>query len=141
MHQDVAAFVRGCVVCDRARAGFDGQQAHLTPLPKEPMFYRWGVDLAGEFPVTARGYKYVFIAVEHFSKHVELVPLRDKTPAETAAAMTEVLCRFAAPAETVTDGGGEFEDAFDDLLRACFVDHRVTSAYHPQANGMAERVV
>jgi len=141
LHQDVAAYVRSCAVCDRAKAGFDGQQAQLTPLPIEPMFYRWGVDLAGEFPVTARGYKYVFIAVEHFSKHVELVPLRDKTPAETAAAMTEVLCRFAAPAEVVTDGGGEFEDAYDELLRACFVDHRVTSAYHPQANGMAERVV
>jgi site-specific DNA-cytosine methylase len=141
LHEDVAAFVRGCVVCDRARAGFDGQQAQLTPLPIEPMFYRWGVDLAGDFPVTARGYKYVFIAVEHFSKHVELVPLRDKTPAETAAAMTEVLCRFAAPAEVITDGGGEFEDQFDQLLQACFVDHRLTSAHHPQANGMAERVV
>jgi hypothetical protein len=31
------------------------------------MFYRWGFDLAGEFPVTQRGHKYVLIAVEHSS--------------------------------------------------------------------------
>jgi hypothetical protein len=105
------------------------------------MFYRWGFDLAGEFPVSKRGNKYVLIAVEHFSRHIELIPLRDKTAAETAAAAAQVLCRFCAPAELVTDGGGEWEGEFDQLLSSCFIDHRVTSPFHPQANGLAERVV
>jgi hypothetical protein len=141
LHVDVAAVVRKCDVCDRVRASFNTQQAQLQPLPVEPMFYRWGVDLAGEFPVTQRGHKWVMVAVEHFSKHVELIPLRDKTAAETAAAFAHVLCRFGAPAEVVTDGGGEFAGAFDQLLTSCFVDHRVTSPHHPQANGLAERIV
>jgi uncharacterized protein (DUF2267 family) len=105
------------------------------------MFYRWGVDLAGEFPVTQRGNKWVMVAVEHFSKHVELMPMRDKTAAEAAATFAQVLCRFGAPAEVVTDGGGEFQGEFDQLLTSCFVDHRVTSPHHPQANGLAERIV
>jgi uncharacterized protein (DUF2267 family) len=141
LHADVAAAVRQCEVCDRVRAAFNTQQAELQPLPVEPMFYRWGVDLAGEFPVTTRGHKYVMVAVEHFSKHVELIPLRDKTAAETAAAFTQVLCRFGAPAEVVSDGGGEWQAEFDQLLASCFVDHRVTSPHHPQANGLSERVV
>jgi hypothetical protein len=105
------------------------------------MFYRWGFDLAGDFPVTARGNRWVLIAVEYFSKHIELSPLRDKSAAETAAAAAQVFCRFGAPAEVVTDGGGEWEGQFHDLLVNCFVDHRVTSPFHPQANGLAERVV
>lgn len=141
LQADVAAEVRRCSHCDRVRAGFGSQQPQLQPLPIEPMFYRWGFDLAGEFPVTKRGNKWVLIAVEHFSKHVELIPLRDKTAAETAAAAAQILCRFGAPAEVVTDGGGEWEAQFDELLASCFVDHRVTSPHHPQANGLAERIV
>lgn len=141
LHADVAAVLRSCAVCDRVRAAFNTQQAELHPLPVEPMFYRWGVDLAGEFPVTQRGNKWVMVAVEHFSKHIELIPMRDKTAAEAAAAFSQVLCRFGAPAEVVTDGGGEWQGEFDQLLSSCFIDHRVTSAHHPQANGLAERIV
>ena len=141
LHTDVARFVGKCSVCDRVRSSFNSLQPELSPLPIEPMFYRWGFDLAGEFPVTARGYKWVLIAVEHFSKHIELIPLRSKTPEETAAAGAEIFCRFGAPAEVVTDGGGEWEGAFDELLASCFIDHRCTSPNHPQANGLSERIV
>jgi hypothetical protein len=91
--------------------------------------------------VTARGYRWVLIAVEHFSKHVELIPLRDKSTEETTAAATEVMCRFGAPAEIVTRRWRGVGGAFEELLSSCFVDHRVTSPFHPQANGLAERVV
>jgi hypothetical protein len=141
LHTDVAQFVGKCGVCDRVRSSFNSLQPELMPLPIEPMFYRWGFDLAGEFPETARGFKWVLIGVEHFSKHIELIPLRNKTAEETAAAAAEVFCRFAAPAEVVTDGGGEWEGAFEELLDSCFIDHRVTSPNHPQANGLSERVV
>jgi hypothetical protein len=41
----------------------------------------------------------------------------------------------------VTDRGGEFGGEFQACLDAAFIDHRATSAYHPQANGLSERVV
>ena len=141
LQADVAKVLRKCGVCDRVRASWGALQPQLQPLPVEPMFYRWGFDLAGDFPVTARGHRWVLIAVEYFSKHIELVPLRDKSSAETSAAATQVFCRFGAPAEVVTDGGGEWQGQYHDLLVNCFVDHRVTSPFHPQANGLAERVV
>jgi hypothetical protein len=52
-----------------------------------------------------------------------------------------ILARFGASAEVITDGGGEFEAAFDKLLVQALIDHRVTSASHPQANGLSERTV
>jgi hypothetical protein len=48
--------------------------------------YRWGVDLAGPFPTTARKNVYCMVAVEHYSKHIELVPIPDKEPGSTAVA-------------------------------------------------------
>jgi hypothetical protein len=106
------------------------------------MFYRWGVDLCGPFPETSRGYQYVFIAIEHFSKVVVLEPMTTKEAKNTCYAFEHgVLGRFGACAEVVTDQGTEFLGAFQEMCARCFIDHRTTSANHPQANGAAERCV
>ncbi|PNH01078.1 Retrovirus-related Pol polyprotein from transposon [Tetrabaena socialis] len=142
MARDVAAVVSECKVCDRANTSGNVRPEALNPLPVLGPFYRWGVDLAGPLPPTARGHRYVMIAIEHFSKHIELVPLLDKTAAYVAQAFLQhVLARFSAPAEVLTDQGTEFQGEFGDLLRECFIDHRTTSAGHPQSDGAAERVV
>lgn len=41
--------------------------------------------------------------------------------------------------EVVTDQGGEFQGEFQALMDRCGIDHRLTSPYHPQANGLTER--
>ncbi|KXZ55322.1 hypothetical protein GPECTOR_3g455 [Gonium pectorale] len=65
-----------------------------------------------------------------------MIPLRTKGSQEVANAfLANVLAHFSAPAEVVSDGGTEFQGAFAALLEQCFIDHRVTSPNHPQANG------
>lgn len=65
-----------------------------------------------------------------------------KSSEETAYAFLHaVLGKFGACAEVVTDQGTEFQGAFAELLANAFIEHRHTSAYHPQANGLAERCV
>jgi hypothetical protein len=141
---DAIRWVRACAPCDRARAGrlFHNTQKELHPLPIHGPFYRWGVDLAGPFLASELGHKYVMVCVDHFTKYVVFVPLSAKTSAETARAfLTHVIAPFGAPADVVTDQGGEFKGAFEELLRRCMIDHRETSASHPQADGLAERNV
>jgi hypothetical protein len=104
--------------------------------------YRWGVDLAGPFPETPRGHKYLFIGVEHFSKHIVAVPIADKTPECTSYAfLHNVLCKYGAMAECCHDRGGEWCGAFEQLLLEAKIDSRSTSANHPAANGAAEKAV
>jgi transposase InsO family protein len=106
------------------------------------MFYCWGLDFAGSLPKSRRGNQYVLVLVEHFSKHIILVPTRDKEPGTVAEVFTrEVLTRFGACAEVVTDRGGKFSGEFQACLDAALIDHHATSAYHPRANGLSERVV
>jgi len=139
---DVAAELSQCALCSRVRSSFNSQRPELQPLPISGLMYRWGVDLCGPFPETSRGSKYIMVAVEHYSKHVELIPLPNKEAATTAAAFAAaVLGRYGSPAEVLTDRGGEWEAEFDQLLLDCMVDHRRTSASHPQADGLAERCV
>jgi len=121
---------------------FNSQSPVLHPLPIRGLMYRWNLDTAGPFQPTIRGHTRVLVCVEHFSKFVEVFPLKDKSSAEiTYHFLHGVIARYGAPAEVLTDGGGEFQSEFDDLLLKCMIDHRVTSAHHPEANGASERFV
>ena len=52
---------------------------------------------------------------------------------------SEIFTRFGVPREVVTDGGPQFMSRqFESLLRKYHVQHRVSSPYHPQANGQVE---
>jgi len=80
--------------------------------------------------------------IEHFSKWVELVALLDKSSHSTSHAfLQQVLSRFRACAECLTNQGLEFKGEFQDLLDHVLIDHRRTSRDHPQANGLVERMV
>ena len=104
--------------------------------------YRWSLDFAGPLVVTTRGAKYVLVMVEHFSKWIELVALPQNSAELAAAAFLDrVLARFGAPAEVLTDQGREFLGAFEELCTKALIDHRTTSRDHPEADGLAERVV
>ena len=139
---DVGAVTRACEVCQRRNATFTTEPPVLNTLPIRGLFYRFGVDLAGPLPTTERGGRYVMIAIDHFSKHLTTAALPNKESQTVASAFLErVLSVYGAPAEVVTDQGTEFRDAFDRQLQDQFIDHRTTSAYHPQANGLTERAV
>jgi hypothetical protein len=139
---DVAAVLQNCDVCDRVKASFNAQHRVLHPLPIEGILFRWGIDLCGPFDVTPRGNKCVMVCIEHFSKWCEIIPTKDKSPTTTRDAfVAAVLNRFGSPAEIVTDRGGEFESEFAQTLGESFIDHRTTSADHPQSDGLGERIV
>lgn len=143
LQADVAAVVRSCKECSRVHAAFGtAQPATLHSLPVRGMFYRWGVDLCGPFTKTPRGHQYILVAIEHYSKQIEAVPIADKRAATTAYTFAhQVLGRYGACAEVVHDNGSEWEGEFAQLLRDALIDSRSTSANHPAANGAAERSV
>jgi hypothetical protein len=110
---DVAREVRQCAACDRVKASFNAKHPTLQPLPIKGLLYRWGLNFAGPLPKLRKGNQYVLVMVGHFSKHIILVPTRDKEPSTVAEAFTrEVLTRFGSCAEVVTDPGGEFSGEF-----------------------------
>lgn len=140
--QMVKAYVAACSECGRSNACFNRVQPQLNPLPLAGPGFRWHLDLAGPFPTTSRSNRYVLVAIEAFTKYACLVAIPDKTPSSTAYAYAHaVYGHFGGCAQLVTDQGGEWEGEFSQLMQQLRVDHRHTSAYHPQANGQAEATV
>jgi hypothetical protein len=82
------------------------------------------------------------IMIEHFSKWVELVALPNKSSHNTNQVfLQQVLSRFGACAKCLTDQGLEFRGEFQDLLDHALINHRQISRDHPQADGLAEKMV
>ncbi len=86
------------------------------------------------------GYNYILTAICYFSKWVELIPLCTKTALEVAEALQKLICKWGVPAIHISDQGREFVNQTASILNALTgMDHRITGAYHPQANGLVEK--
>ena len=142
MDDTVLQVVKACVPCARTKAGFRLSGKELKPLALQGIMFRWGIDFAGPLPVTEQGNKYVLVCIEHCTKWVELIALPSKSSAHVARAFLEnVLSRYGAPGVVLTDQGSEFKGEFQTLLNDQQITHRVISREHPQADGLAERMV
>ena len=72
----------------------------------------------------------------------EIGALPSKSPKViTRFFLERIIARYGCCAEVLTDNRGEFMADFDATLSGLFIDHRTTSANHPQGNGLAERAV
>ena len=71
---------------------------------------------------------------------MEAKALKDKTAVSVAQFLYECICRHNAPAIQIYYQGREFVNSVSsELHRLTGTELRVTSAYHPQANGLVER--
>ena len=134
--------VRQCLPCARTKAGFRQEGKELQPLPIQGLMFRWGIDFAGPMPESKRGKKYILVCIEHSTKWIELISMPSKSSSNVARTFIEnILARFGAPAELLTDQGTEFQGEFQTLLSKHEITHRIASREHPQSDGLAERMV
>ena len=145
MEPDVKHYCRSCVVCAKAN---DPRQKWRAPLgetsrPVAP-WQDVSVDLMGPFgrEATDRGNRYVLVALDLFTKSVELAAIPNKSAETVARALCDVVIyRHGIPESLLTDRGLEFDNKHMTMLAdALGIDKKRISAFHPQANGAVERV-
>ena len=141
MTQHVREFVSNCPACMSNRLRFD-VATPMQPIEVEP--YPWaqvGVDLQGPYQASASGNRYVMVVCCYFTKFPEAIPIKEKTAKTVADAFSrEIICRYGCPYTVISDRGTEFQSTFEDLMKSCGIDHRLSTAYHPQTNGLVERM-
>lgn len=140
MRKNCRDWSKACLTCQRSKVS-----RHVTsPLGTLDLpsarFRHVHIDLIGPLP-PAGDYRYCLTAVDRFTRWSEVVPLTDITAETVAKAFVSCwISRYGCPIEVVTDRGVQFQSAlFQQLAKLIGFDHRRTTAYHPQCNGLVER--
>lgn len=141
MTESVKEFIRTCEDCLKNKVPRLKPAGLLHPLPVSRPFQMIGIDTVGTFP-TSHGNNYILVATDYFTKWAETRAV----PANTAKAVADfireqIICRHGFPEVIVTDRGTNYtSNMIKELLSSMDCQHAKTSAYHPQSNGLCERI-
>jgi transposase InsO family protein len=97
--------------------------------------------LLGPLPLAQGNLKYVVVAVEYFSKWIEVKPLATITLATVQKLFWQnIVCRFGVPKAITIDNGTQFDDeTFKTFCSQIGTKIHFASVRHPESNGLVER--
>jgi hypothetical protein len=100
----------------------------------------WGLDAIEPFRTTPGGYKYILVAVNKFTKWIEVRPVAKVTSEEAVKFIVDIKHRFGVPNRIITDLGATFTGSvFWDFCQDNTIDVYYSSVAHPRCNGQVER--
>ena len=113
----------------------------MQPMLVGAPWERLGLDITGPHPVSAKGNRYILTVIDHFTKWIELIPMRNQEAATVAKLLFErVICTHGCPIQILTDQGTNFESKlFHELCKFLEIDKIRTTPYQPSTNGCIER--
>ncbi len=144
LSRDVIRYVRSCSVCATSSTPRHLPVGKLVPLPfPRRLWSHQGIDFVTDLPVV-EGNTCILVAVAHFSKACKLIPLCGlPTELETTEHLFhQVFRNFGVPEGIVADRGPQFiSRVWKAFFRLLGVTVSLSSGYHPQTNGQAERKI
>ncbi|UYV61758.1 hypothetical protein LAZ67_1006359, partial [Cordylochernes scorpioides] len=139
----VRQYVAHCRECQRRKGSTERPPGQLVPIPPVSRpFEKIGIDLLGRFPTSNDGNKWTVVATDYLTRYAMTKAIPNGSSEEVGKFIVEdVILKHGAPRELISDRGRTFiSHIIRDINNLCGTAHRFTSAYHPQTNGLTERL-
>ncbi len=141
MQQDVAEYVKGCLVCCQFQPA---NPNHRTPLQRKGMTFPWSdlqIDWVGPLPRSTQGNKYFLTVVCEFTKWIECLPAPNDTAETTACLlMNHIFSRFGLPLRVNSDHGTHFTaEIMQEVWKLLCIQAKLHISHHPISSGQVER--
>jgi hypothetical protein len=139
MYTDIVNAIAKCSACQRfnvKREGFHPLQTISADAPWDHI----AIDLVTTLPPDGL-FTNLLVVTDIFSRYVVLRPLKSKEMEDVAAALWSIFAEYGLPKIMQSDNGTEFVNQVMQALTKLYgIEHRLITAYHPQANGAVERM-
>jgi len=121
---------------------------HIKPIVTSKAFELLQVDFIDFVNEPSKGYKYILVVIDVFSKKVWFRFQKNKTMSTTTEAMRDIITDWLMGHDLPNDGvvekiqsDNEFKGSFTKLLRDNNIIHIRNRGFLPQSNGVVERVI
>ena len=141
MNKDVRSWARECPQCQRCKIQRHTRSPIAPISTPDERFAHVHIDLVGPLP-SSQGYTHLLTMVDRFTRWPEAIPVADTSAITIARAfVANWVARFGTPATITSDRGGQFTSTlWREINWLLGTRHIRTTAYHPCANGMVERL-
>eukprot|EP00794_Sanderia_malayensis_P005772 gene5772-6477_t len=142
---DVHNWVKSCHTCSSFNSPPQGyHKAPLQPIESSERFQLVCYDLAGPFiPASDNGNTYALILVDHFTKWLEVIPLKDtRAPTIALAIHNQWICRYGLMQRLHSDGAPNVDGCImHEVCNILGIGKSKSSRLHPQGDGLSEAMV
>lgn len=141
MQKDCREWARTCLACQRSKVSRHIKSPLQPFTATSQRFHHVHIDIIGPLP-HSKNFQYCLTAIDRVTRWPEAWPMVGISAEEVAEVFhREWIARFGVPSIVTTDQGRQFESSlFNRLLNICGIERVRTTSYHPQANGMVERM-
>lgn len=138
---DVQRYCASCVACQKRKSPRTLPAGRLEPIQVSAPFELVGMDIEGPLHTTKAGNKYILVLQDYFTKFARCYPMVAMDALTVATALFKFVCDGGHPTRFLSDQGSQFtSEVLDHFLAIVGSDHVTTTAYHPQTDGLVERL-
>jgi hypothetical protein len=147
LRANVKDYIHHCPTCQLNKTRRHKPWGWLEPLPPPTTPWRhYSLDFVTDLPESkdARGnvYDSILVLIDRFSKYTRYLPVNKTITSRRLADILREQCflKMGPPDTLLSDRGSVFTSQFwSDICYHLNVDHRLSTAFHPQTDGQTER--
>jgi transposase InsO family protein len=137
---DASEIMRTCEGCQFYTRKSNLPAHVLQTIPVTWPFVVWGLDIVGPLRKAPRGYTHLLVAIDKFSKWVEVRPITNLRAEQAVSIFTNIVYRFGVPNSIITNNGSQFTGRkFLEFYDKFHIRVDWAAVAHPQTNGQVER--
>lgn len=141
MRDKVRDYIGNCLKCIELSPPSGRAEGYLHGIPKGNLpFATIHVDHLGPLEKTGKGYRYVLVIIDAFTRFIRLYPCKSTTTEESVKHLHEYFRAYNKPKRLISDRGTCFtSDAFKEYLKSETIEHVLVAVNTPRAKGEVER--
>jgi transposase InsO family protein len=139
MTKDIENQIRNCHPCLCYNVEKEGFHPAKSITASEPWDHIQ-IDLIGPLPISQNGFSYILTVIDVCTGYTVLRAAKNKEMESIARLMWGIFCEYGTPRILQSDNGTEFANQVMKSLTVIYgIDHRLSTSYHPNTNGLVER--
>ena len=141
MSKDCQAHIRSCVRCQELDKTSPKPNLMTERTVVTVPFQDVAIDVVGPFPTAVGGFRFLLTCIDAATRWPEAIPVRKASAKVVISCLTDIFSRSGFPSKLTSDNGSQFAGkVFSKWLRDKGIQHSRSTPYHPQGNGMVERL-